>query len=54
MTDHFPKFVEVAPCEEYTAEKMCDTLLNVWIARHGVPSFIQSDNGIQFVAHMTQ
>ena len=54
IIDHFTKFVEVAPCSEYTAEETCDILLNFWRARHGVPIFIQSDNGIQFAAHMTQ
>ncbi len=54
MIDQFTKFVEVAPCSEYTAEETCDIFLNSWIARHGVPTFIQSDNGIQFAAYMTQ
>ena len=51
MIDHF---VEVAPCKEYTAEETCDILLNVWISRHGVPTFVQSDRGIQIAANMTQ
>ena len=54
MIDHFTKFVEVAPCKEYTAEETCDILVNFWIARHGVPTFIQSDNSVQFAAQMTQ
>ncbi len=54
MIDHFTKFVEVAPCKEYTAEETCDILLNYWISRYGVPTFVQSDNGIQFAAFMTQ
>ena len=54
MIDHFTKYDEVAPCREYTAEETCQHLMNYWIARHGVPTFVQSDNGIQFAAHMTQ
>ncbi len=54
MIDHFTKFVEVAPCREFTAEETCQHLMNYWIARHGVPTFVQSDNGIQFAANMTQ
>ncbi len=54
IIDHFTKFVEVTPSKEYTAEETCDILLNFWISRHGVPTFIQSDNGIQFAAFMTQ
>ncbi len=54
MIDHFTKFVEVAPCREYTAEETCNHLMNYWVSRHGVPTFIQSDNGIQFAAHLTQ
>ena len=34
MIDHFTKFVEVAPCKEYTAEETCDILFNVWIFQH--------------------
>ena len=54
IIDHFTKFVEVAPCREYTAEETCNHLLNYWVSRHGVSTFIQSDNGIQFAAHLTQ
>ena len=46
--------VEVAPCREFTAEETCQHLMNCWIARHGFPTFVQSDNGIQFAANMTQ
>ncbi len=38
----------------FTAEETSDILLNSWISRHGVPTFIQSDNGVQFAANMTQ
>ncbi len=54
MIDQFTKFVEVAPCKEYTAEETCDIFLNYWISPHRVPTFIQSDNGIQFAAIITQ
>ncbi len=54
MIDHFTKYVEVVPCRECTAQETCQHLMNFWIARHGVPKLVQSDNGIQFAAHMTQ
>ncbi len=33
MIDHFTKYVEAAPCREYTAEETCQHLMNYWIAR---------------------
>ncbi len=48
IIDHFTKFVEVAPCREYTAEETCNHLRTKWVSRHGVPTLIQS------AAHLTQ
>ena len=41
-------------CMDYTAEETCNILLNHWILRYGTPTFIPSDNGVHFAAHMTQ
>ena len=35
-----------------SAEKTCDHLINVWIARHGCPVTFQSDNGKAFVGDL--
>ncbi len=54
MIDHLTKFVEVAPCHEFTAEETCQHFMNYCIARLGGPTIVQSDNGIQFAANLTQ
>ena len=54
MIDHYTKLAEAIPCVDYTAEETCNILLNHWISRYGTPTFIQSDNGVQLAAHMTQ
>ena len=54
MIDNFSKFVEVAPCREFAAEETYQHLMNYWIARHGVPTFEKSENGIHFAANKTQ
>ena len=37
-----------------SAGETCDHLMNVWIARHGCPTTIQSDNGTAFVGDLTK
>ena len=37
-----------------SAEETCDHLINVWIARHGYPITIQSDNDKAFVGELTE
>ena len=54
MIDHFTKYAEAAPCMTASAEKTCDHLINVWIARHGCPITFQSDNGKAFVGGLTK
>ena len=54
MIDHYTKLAEAIPCMHYTAEETCNILLNHWISRYGTSTFIQSDNGVQFAADMTQ
>ena len=56
MKDHFTKYAEAVPCDPYemTAGATVAKILNAWFSRHGTPSIIQSDNGTQFTAAMTQ
>ena len=54
MIDHFTKNAEAAPCMTASAEETCDHLINVWIARHGCPITIQSDNGKAVVGDLTK
>ncbi len=46
--------MEVAPCDETTVEETCQHVMKLWVARHGVTTCVQSDNGIHFATHMTQ
>ena len=54
MVDHYTKLAEAVPCVDDNAEQTCDLLLKKWFARYGTPAYIQSDNGPQFAARLTQ
>ena len=54
MIDHFTKYAEALPCINASAEETCNHLINTWIARHGCPMNIQSDNGTAFVGELTK
>ena len=44
MIDHFTKYNEAVPYKTTTATETAELIFTVWIARHGVPIAIQSDN----------
>ena len=46
MVDHYTKLAEAVPCGDDNAEQTCDL--------HLTPAYIQSDNGPQFAARLTQ
>ena len=54
MIDIFTKYAEAASCMTASAEETCNILINVWIARHGCPITLQSDNGKAFVGDLTK
>ena len=54
MVDHFTKYAEAVPFITASAEETCDHLMNTWIARHGCPMRLQSDNGTAFVGELTK
>ena len=54
MIDHFLKYSEALPCITVSAEETCDHLISSWIAIHGCPMTLQSDNGKAFVGELTR
>ena len=40
------------PCITASADETCDHLINTWIARHGCPMTLESDNGTAFVGEL--
>ena len=50
IIDHFSKFAETVPCayDKYDAISTANSLLTKWVARHGTPSRMQSDNAAAF------
>ena len=54
MIDHFTKYAEAVPCKTASSEETCDHVINTWIATHGCPMTIQSDDGTAFVEELTK
>ena len=50
MIDRASKWIEVAPMRDMTAEIVVSALYEYWITRYGVPIYITSDRGGQFLA----
>ena len=50
IIDHFSKFAEAVPCayDQYDAISTAESLLTKWVARHGTPTRMQSDNAAAF------
>ena len=50
IIDHFSKFAEAVPCayDRYDAISTAESLLTKWVARHGTPARMQSDNAAAF------
>ena len=54
MIDLFTKYAETAPCITASMEETCNHLINIWLARHGCPITVQSDNSKAFVGDLTK
>ena len=52
FVDHFTKYAEAAPYKSADAPETAKLIFGTWIARHGVPMAIQSDNGPAFAAEL--
>ena len=48
MIDHFSKFAQAIPLQEFTAASAADAICNSWICNFGIPDRILSDQGSQF------
>ena len=48
MTDHFTKWIEVAPLTNQTAETVAQAFVDYWVTRNGVPKRIHTDQGTNF------
>jgi hypothetical protein len=54
MTDRFSKLTRAIPLKGITAAEVALAFVEVWVASYGVPSFLLSDNGSQFVSKLFQ
>lgn len=52
IVDYFTRWVEFFALRQTTATDIVQILVNEIVCRYGVPSYILSDNGPQFIAHL--
>ena len=52
IVDYFTRWIEIFALRQTTATDIVNILINEVICRYGVPSYILSDNGPQFVAQL--
>ncbi len=52
MIDYFSKWAEAYACPNHQAETVADCIINCWIAHHGIPIRIHSDNAPEFRGHV--
>ncbi len=48
ISDYFTKYTDAIPLRRHTAKNVANALMSNWIAYHGVPSEILSDQGREF------
>ncbi len=51
MIDYFSKWAEAYALPNYKAETVADCIVNCWIANHGIPIRIHSENTPEFRRH---
>ena len=54
ITDYFTKYTDAFPLRRHTAAIVADTIMRRWIAYHGVPKQIHSDQGAEFEGQLMQ
>ncbi len=52
MIDYYSKRAEVYALPNHKAETVADCIVNCWIAHHGIPMRIHSDNAPEFRGHV--
>ena len=52
IVDYFTRWIELFPLHSTTSTQIADILTNEVFTRYGLPKFILSDNGPQFVSNM--
>ena len=52
IVDYFTRWIELFPLRHTTASHIANILVNEVICRYGVPSYILSDNGPQFISQL--
>ncbi|CAF1499360.1 unnamed protein product [Rotaria magnacalcarata] len=52
IVDYFTRWVELFALRQTTATHIANILINEIICRYGVPLYILSDNGPQFISHL--
>ncbi|CAF1521526.1 unnamed protein product [Adineta ricciae] len=52
VVDYFSRWIEAFPMRTTTSENVADILTNEVFARYGLPKYILSDNGPQFVSNV--
>ncbi len=53
MINYFSKWAEAYALSNYKAETVADYIVKRWIAHHGIPVRIHSDNAPEFRGHVT-
>jgi len=54
VSDYFSKYTDAFPLRRHTAHIVADTLMRRWIAYHGVPKQLHSDQGSEFEGHLVR
>ena len=52
ISDYFTKYTDAFPLRRHTAPIVADTIMRRWIAYHGVPKQLHSDQGTEFEGHL--
>ncbi len=52
MIDYFSKWAEAYAIPNHKAETLAECIVNQWIAHHGIPIRIHSDNAPEFRGHV--